>query len=405
MRCSSAELMKVEFTHICIKLTKYNFFFILFPGNQKQPPFTALKHCRHVFCNECWEVHLKMQISLGNSNLKCPGYKCDVCVDDVIILALVPSWYNKFLSQKIDKALDASPEFRWCPSTKCGRVVKVAMSGAVANGNSPVSVACVCGGVWCFQCGRQAHWPASCSADEKFQEVTKQFLDEMELNKDELITSVMVRNCPNCRYPIEKHLGCNFMYCIMCQTSFCWECLMPMSKHNDGCQRHEQSKEVELELASSSTNRFAKYFSVYRNNKKARSSTALSHQKQRLRAVNKSIACYKSICSTSGYFDEVLENMLQSGCSEILRSATEFKYYAHLTLEGAAKMAIVSKSTCRGLKQDMERLQFIVEKVEELAKSDITQLLCQKRLSKLSAFLNCGKNCVFTIGQVLASRH
>lgn len=366
---------------------------------------TALKQCGHVFCNECWEVHLKTQISLGNADLKCPGHKCDVYVDDATILALVPSWYNKFLSQKIGKALDANPKLRWCPSTKCRRVLKVAVSGTMAHGNSPMSVACECGGVWCFQCGRQAHWPASCSADEKFQEVTKPFLDEMDLNEDQLITSVMVRNCPHCRYPIEKHLGCNFMYCIMCQTSFCWECLMPMSKHKNGCQRHEQSKEVELELASSSANHFAKYFSLYSNSKKARSGIALSRQKQRLRTVDKSLACYKSICLTCGYFDEVMENMLQSGCFEILRSAAEFKYCAHLTLEGAAKMAIVSKSTCRGLKQDIERLQFILEKVEELAKSDITQLLHHKYLSKLSAFLSCGKNCVFTIGQVLACRH
>jgi len=100
-----------------------------------------------------------------------------------------------------------------------------------------------------------------------------------------------------------------------------------------------------------------------------------------------------------------MESVLQSGCTEILRSAAEFMYYAHLTLEGAAKMAIVSKSTCRSLKQDMERLQFIMEKVEELAKYDISQLLRQKRLSKLSAFLNYGQNCVFAIGQVLVSRH
>ena len=180
---------------------------------------------------------------------------------------------------------------------------------------------------------------------------------------------------------------------------------MPMSKHKDGCQRHEQSKEVELELASSSANRFAKYFSVYCDSKKARSNIALSHQIQKLRTVDKTIACYKSISSTHGYSDGVMENVLQSGCSEILRNAAEFTYYAHLTLEGAAKMAIVSKSMCRSLKRDMERLQFIIEKVEELAKSDITQLLRQKCLSKLAAFLNCGKNCVFTIGQVLASRH
>ncbi|KAL9970444.1 hypothetical protein ACROYT_G022820 [Oculina patagonica] len=374
-------------------------------GNQMPPPFTALKHCCHVFCNECWEIHLKTQISLGNTDLQCPGYKCEVCVDDVTILALVPSLYDKYLSLKVDKALEANLEVRWCPSTACGHVLRAAAStcSVVANENSPISVACVCGGLWCFQCGRQAHWPASCSGDEKFHEVTEHFFTELELNKEELITSVMVRNCPNCRYPIEKHLGCNFMYCIMCQTAFCWECLTPMGKHKDGCKQHMQSKEVELDLTNTGTNHFAKYFAVYSDNKKARSSKAMSHQRQKLRTVDKSMACYKSLSLSCAYFNEVMENMLQSDCPEILRSATEFKYYAHLTLEGAAKMAIVSKSSCRGLKQQMERLQFIVEIVGELAKSDITQLSNQKHLSKLSAFVHRGKNCVFTIAQVLAN--
>lgn len=376
--------------------------FIVFPeSNHSLSPFTALKHCRHVFCNECWEIHLKTQISLGNTDMQCPGYKCDVCVDDVTILALVPSVYNKLLSLKVDKALEANPEVRWCPSTACGHIFRLAASGVMANGNIPMSVPCVCGGLWCFQCGRQAHWPASCSGDEKFQEVTKRFLAELELNKEELVTSVMVRNCPNCRYPIEKHMGCNFMYCIMCQTSFCWECLTPMSKHKDGCQRHEQSKEVELDLASSGTNRFAKYFPVYSDNKKACSSSAMSHQRQKLRTVDRSLACYKSITSSCSYFNDVMENMLQRGYPEILRNALEFEYYAHLTLEGAAKMAIVSKSAYRGLKQPMDRLQFIIERVGELAKSDIT--LSHSHLTKLSAFVHCGKNCVFTIGQILAS--
>ena len=315
----------------------------------------------------------------------------------------MPSLYNKTLSQKLDKALEANPEVRWCPSTTCGLVLRVSTSGAVANGNSPVAVSCVCGGLWCFQCGRQAHWPVSCLGDKKFQEVTKHFLAELELNKEDLITSVLVRNCPNCHYPIEKHLGCNFMYCTMCQTSFCWECLTPMSKHKDGCQRHENSKEVELADDSSGANHFAKYFSVYCSNKKARSSKMMSRQRQRVRTVDKSLAWYKKISSSFAFFNDVMESVLQSGCPEILRSATEFKYYAHLTLEGAAKMAIVSKSKSRGLKQHMDRLQFIVEMVGELAKSDFRRLSSQNHLNKLAAFVRCGKNCVLTIGQILAS--
>ena len=374
-----------------------------FTGNQGLVPFTALKNCHHVFCNECWENHLKTQISAGNTDPQCPGYKCDSCLDDATLMALVPWWYGKLLSRKIDKALEASPELRWCPSKTCGRVVRVTVSGPVAMTMDPVSVTCACGGVWCFQCGRPAHWPAPCAASEKFHKVTKQYLIEMEQNKEELITSVMVRNCPSCHYPIEKHPGCNcnFMYCVMCQTEFCWECLSPMSEHKAGCQRHEQSKEIEL---NTSTNHFARYFSVYCNNKKARSSMALSRQRKRLRFLRRIIASYKSICSSVSYCNQFMERMLKSGCHEILRDAAEFKYYAHLTLEGAAKVAVVSKSTSRGLHWHMDRLQFIVEKIEELAQADILKLLRHNDLNKLCDFLHFGKNCVLKIGQFLARR-
>lgn len=388
---------------LLIKIIQFNIYFST--GNQSSTPFTALQHCHHAFCNECWEVHLKMQISLGNTVLQCPGHKCDTHVDEATILALVPTWYGKLLSQKIDKAIETNPELRWCPSRKCGKVFKASASGSVAKGGSPVSVACSCGGLWCFQCGRKALWPASCSADKKFQEIAEQILVEMEQKGEDLITSVMVRNCPNCHYPIEKHLGCSFMYCIMCQTAFCWECLTPMSIHQDGCKQTVQSREVELDLVSSGSTHFAEYFSVYRSNKKARSSKAMSHQRQRLRNVDNSLNCYKSInCSSCLYFGEVMEKLLQFGCHTVLRNAAEFKYYAHLTLEGAAKMAILSKSTSKGLKQHMCRLQFIMERIEKLSKCDITQLLHNNHLSKLSKFLQHGNDCVYTIGQFLANR-
>lgn len=358
-----------------------------------------------MFCNECWVAHLKTQISLGNTELQCPGYKCDACVDDTTIMALVPSWYGKVLTRKMDKALETSPELRWCPARSCGRIIKATTSGSIATTMYPLSVACACGGVWCFQCGSPSHWPAPCAVNEKFHEVTKEYLIQMELSKEELITSVMVRNCPKCCYPIEKHLGCNFMYCIMCQTAFCWECLTPMSKHKDGCKRHEQSREIELDLVGSSTSLFAKYFSVYCNNKKARSSMALSHQRNKLRLLNGNLESYRRICSSCSYFDNTIEKILQSDCHETLKDAADFMYFAHLTLEGAAKVAIVSKSSGRRLHLHMDRLQFIVDEIEGFVSPDVIQLMKCNNLQKLSLFLRHGKNCVLKIGQLLTNRN
>lgn len=371
--------------------------------NQLLTPFTALKHCLHTFCNECWEVHLKTQISLGNTDLQCPGHKCNVCVDKATILTLVPNWYDKFQSQKIDKVIESSSELRWCPSSKCAKVLKVSASGAMASRSNPVSVACSCGGLWCFQCGKKAHWPASCSGEEKFQEITKQIHAEIKQKGEDCITSVMVRNCPNCRYPIEKHLGCSFMFCIMCQTAFCWECLTPMSKHQEECKQKVQSKEVDLDLVSSSSNHFEEYFSIYLSNKVAQSSKVMFHQRQRLRNFDKIVKSHESLNSSPVFsFDGVVEKILQGGYKNVLRSAAEFKFYSHLTLEGAAKMAILSKSTSKCVKKHMSRLQFIMERIEEIFKCDLKQLLKNNHLRKLSRLLQHGNDCVYAIGQILS---
>lgn len=193
------------------------------------------------------------------------------------------------------------------------------------------------------------------------------------------------------------------MYCIMCQTAFCWECLTPMSNHKQGCQQKEQSKEIELEDYSTGTNHFTKYFTVYRENKKARSSMTLSRQRKRLRLVEQTIGRYKSILSSHSYVNQTVDKALQTNLQEILRYGVELTYVARFTLEGAAKVAVISRSACRsGLQHDMERLQFIVDKIEALMESDIEGLLRCNNLDKLTDFLLRGKDCILKIGWFLA---
>lgn len=213
----------------------------------------------------------------------------------------------------------------------------------------------------------------------------------------------MVRNCPNCRYPIEKHLGCSFMFCIMCQTAFCWECLTPMSKHQEECKQKVQSKEVDLDLVSSSSTHFEEYFSIYLSNKMGQSSKVMFHQRQRLRNFDKIVKSHESLNSSPVFsFDGVVAKILQGGYKNVLRSAAEFKFYSHLTLEGAAKMAILSKSTSKCVKKHMSRLQFIMERIEEIFKCDLKQLLKNNHLRKLSRLLQHGNDCVYAIGQILS---
>ena len=55
------------------------------------------------------------------------------------------------------------------------------------------------------------------------------------------IQHVRVKRCPFCRNLIEKHTGCNYMFCI-CQKAFCWDCLQDYNKHDYSKCRVNQKK-------------------------------------------------------------------------------------------------------------------------------------------------------------------
>lgn len=48
---------------------------------------------------------------------------------------------------------------------------------------------------------------------------------KVEDDMSEAIIIVTTKNCPRCKYAIEKDGGCDHMTCSNCLTQFCYECL------------------------------------------------------------------------------------------------------------------------------------------------------------------------------------
>lgn len=45
---------------------------------------------------------------------------------------------------------------------------------------------------------------------------------ELNADVDEMMKCAIMKPCPNCKTPIEKNGGCPQMFCIWCDTRFCW---------------------------------------------------------------------------------------------------------------------------------------------------------------------------------------
>ena len=182
---------------------------------------------------------MKTQIDLGHTYLRCPGHGCNVAVDDVTLMSLVPWLYGRHLAKRVDNFLELNPEWKWCPADQCKLVVKATIPqdsskvcDAEHNGSvQPVPVACVCGTMWCFKCQEDAHWPATCEEAQVFRQKNASYARLVTRKEKELITSVQVKRCPSCYYPVEKGLGWNHMTCIFCRKEFCWCCLKNWSDH------------------------------------------------------------------------------------------------------------------------------------------------------------------------------
>ncbi|XP_070559648.1 uncharacterized protein [Ptychodera flava] len=188
---------------------------------------TCLHGCRHWFCNKCWQMHVTARVHQGDIDIKCPEYKCTQTVDDVTLMALLPvDQYQVHMQHLRDIKLNSSSNFHWCPSPKCGRVVKINQSHPRS-----VSVQCDCGKLWCSQCKAEAHWPATCEQAKSYRQLRKDFGDDnSKPSRGSPISHVLAKSCPSCNHPMEKNGGCQQMTC-RCGHLFCWECLASWDSH------------------------------------------------------------------------------------------------------------------------------------------------------------------------------
>ncbi|XP_076448403.1 uncharacterized protein LOC143285080 isoform X2 [Babylonia areolata] len=211
--------------------------------------------CGHSFCRQCWQHHLVSSIMEGKTTLRCMEYKCETAVESTTVMSLVPPWvYSRWQQRVRCQTVERSGEWTWCPHAGCGLLARRPLTmNTLQQTEEPrgVPVACGCNKHWCLHCGCDAHWPITCAQLRTYTNMLRQNGDEEGVKTTYVeISSVQVKRCPFCRYPMEKNGGCSHMTCVMCQNQFCWVCLAKWAEHVTGSYRGcwEKAEEtVELE--------------------------------------------------------------------------------------------------------------------------------------------------------------
>ena len=376
---------------------------------------TAMRSCLHWFCDDCWRSYLSAQFQQGNTSIKCPEHGCDTLVDDVTVMGLLPCKFLKYSEMKRERGLELSSTWQWCPGDKCNLVVMVTTGGSQSEKKTgaemeAVPVTCPCGHSWCFACQERPHWPASCKEAAFFQGQTKMY-ETLVRAKVGDITSVRVKRCPICNYPIEKNQGCPHMSCTMCKGEFCWTCLAHWAGHDWDACIHKTKEEEEVELVNViGSSRFNTHMRVAIANYQARKGSVIFERYSSLGKLTKALLSQDQIvkvndnrkpCTPHSLFSKYNSSNIPS----YLKAALDFKFQAHLVLEGSSMLMAVSKSRyCHDkLTAQLSLLMFLIDRLENRAASK--QLWSAAEKAHFQILLEAGRHCFHCIKHICIKIH
>ena len=215
----------------------------------KGPNCVAALSCGHTLCPECWSGYLTSSASTDGASilaLKCPQPGCDNLVTSDIFESFADSEINtRYKDYMMRSFVDLQSGFQWCPGLACNRAIK--LGRFLLDGKEQREMTCPCGMIFCLDCGKEGHLPATC--DEK----TTWDNNSAENSASEMWKVRHAAPCRKCPNVIQKGEGCKHMTCT-CGYQFCWICLQQWGKCGSNCQPISREERLAIYAESSAQN-------------------------------------------------------------------------------------------------------------------------------------------------------
>ncbi|CAD8153828.1 unnamed protein product [Paramecium pentaurelia] len=165
--------------------------------------------CQHIFCKDCWNLMIEIQLSNFIPIVKCLEYQCLERLPHQFL-----EQYQLYKEILVKRMLDNDKNYTWCPGLNCQNLYK--------QQGIQQKVKCHCGEQFCPYCKVESHYPISC---EIFKEIT-QFKES-----NQSWTTLDISICPNCNRNIQKIEGCLQISCV-CGNNFCNKCQQAWNKEH-----------------------------------------------------------------------------------------------------------------------------------------------------------------------------
>ena len=183
--------------------------------------------CGHLFHPDCAKSYFNSKIDDKSLPLKCPLPECklDIAISDIQMI-LLPEEFQKFEKFTFDLYIEKNNDsYNCCPTPNCPFVYQwVPMGGFEMN--CPV-----CEKKYCLKCKVEFHEGQSCKEYE--------INHKIDPNDDKFLKFVRgkhFKQCPKCKYWVERSMGCDTMSC-RCGCTFCYACGADKGAGNHVCKR------------------------------------------------------------------------------------------------------------------------------------------------------------------------
>ncbi|KAL8836355.1 MAG: hypothetical protein Q9176_006365 [Flavoplaca citrina] len=169
--------------------------------------------CGHVYDRECF---VDQCLSAGDENIpiRCLGSSgsCQAVISFIELeSALTRDQLDKLLERSFTRYIRTHPgSYQYCPTADCDQVYEV-------SDDAKVYTCSTCLTSICTKCGAINHEGFTCDqyksaklGDEAFEEWKKKN---------------GAKDCPKCKFTIQKSEGCNHIECKVCGAHICWVCM------------------------------------------------------------------------------------------------------------------------------------------------------------------------------------
>ncbi|KAJ8120002.1 hypothetical protein ONZ43_g3177 [Nemania bipapillata] len=186
--------------------------------------------CGHTYCLDCFQNLCLADPKQGSAvEVRCVGDsgRCDTVLDLPQLQENLPSTvFEELLEKSFASYARRHPDMlQYCPSPDCDCVYR-------ANGPVKTHTCRGCLVPICTSC-YAPHDGMSCA---EYQDVSS---GRQEAN-EKLKREIGIKDCPQCKTPLEKTEGCNHMTC-RCGAHICWVCLEFFSV-SDACYVHMRQR-------------------------------------------------------------------------------------------------------------------------------------------------------------------